>query len=159
MVKFASAWRDLNKACQKDDFPFRDLGDYWPHIILWGVLVPGWPGYNQIKMDAEDQKHTAFRTPRGIYCYKVMPFGRAHSKWRCYRAMTKIFDDHLIHKIVECYVDDLVVKATSKEEHLEFLRIVFMRLRKYNLKMNPASYYFFRQSSPRLKTLYCTTRQ
>lgn len=55
-------WRDFNKACQKDDFPFRDWGDYWPHIILWGVLVPGWPGYNQIKMDAEDQKHTAFRT-------------------------------------------------------------------------------------------------
>jgi hypothetical protein len=55
---------------------------------------------------------------------------RAGSKWRCYRAMTKIFDDHLIHQIVECYVDDLVVKATSKEEHLEFLRIVFMRLRK-----------------------------
>ena len=28
------------------------------------------------------------------------------------RAMTKIFDD-LIHQVVECYVDDLVVKTHS----------------------------------------------
>lgn len=118
-----------------------------------------WMARIQPNQDGCRRSKAYSRTPIGIYCYKVMPFGRAHSKWRCYRAMTKIFDDHLIHKIVECYVDDLVVKATSKEEHLEFLRIVFMRLRKYNLKMNPASYYFFRQSSPRLKTLYCTTRQ
>lgn len=26
--KEVAAWRDLNKACQKDDFPFSDLGDY-----------------------------------------------------------------------------------------------------------------------------------
>jgi RNase H-like domain found in reverse transcriptase len=31
--------------------------------------------------------------------------------------MTKIFDD-LIHKIVECYMDNLVIKAMSYEEHL-----------------------------------------
>ncbi|CAM8977555.1 unnamed protein product [Rhodiola kirilowii] len=32
-------------------------------------------GYNQIHMAPEDQDATAFRTPKGIFCYKVMPFG------------------------------------------------------------------------------------
>jgi len=32
-------------------------------------------GYNQIKMGAEDEKHTTIHTLIDIYCYRVMPFG------------------------------------------------------------------------------------
>ena len=32
-------------------------------------------GYNQICMAPKAKEHTAFKTPKGIYCYKVMPFG------------------------------------------------------------------------------------
>ena len=32
-------------------------------------------GYHQIAMNLADQEKTAFITPRGIFCYKVMPFG------------------------------------------------------------------------------------
>ena len=32
-------------------------------------------GYHQIPLYAADQEKTAFITPRGTYCYKVMPFG------------------------------------------------------------------------------------
>lgn len=131
-------FRDLNKACPKDDFPLPVTEVIVDHTSSFEVFsfMDGSSRYNQIKMNIGDQKHTAFRTPIGIYYYKLMPFGLKNAGATYQRAMTKIFDD-LIHKIVECYVDDLVVKATSKEEHLEFLRTVFMRLRKYNLKMNP----------------------
>ncbi|XP_078153726.1 uncharacterized protein LOC144548890, partial [Carex rostrata] len=98
--------------------------------------MDGYAGYNQIKMDEADQKHTAFRTPIGVYCYMVMPFSLKNAGATYQRAMTKIFDD-LIHKIFECYVDDLVVKAMTYEEHLENLRIVFDRLRLHALKLNP----------------------
>jgi len=32
-------------------------------------------GYNQIKMYSDDEKHTSFQTPLGVFCYTVMPFG------------------------------------------------------------------------------------
>jgi len=32
-------------------------------------------GYNQIKMYPDDEKHTSFRMPLGVYCYIVLPFG------------------------------------------------------------------------------------
>ena len=32
-------------------------------------------GYNQIRMAPEDEEHTAFVTPKGLYCYRVMPLG------------------------------------------------------------------------------------
>ena len=50
--------------------------------------------------------------------------------------MQKTFDN-VLHKYVECYVDDLVVKTKRREDHLVELRSVFNRLRKYQLKMNP----------------------
>ncbi|XP_075074627.1 uncharacterized protein LOC142162205 [Nicotiana tabacum] len=50
--------------------------------------------------------------------------------------MQNIFDDMFYHT-VEFYIDDLVVKTKSRRYHLEDLRIIFERLRKFDLKMNP----------------------
>ncbi|XXG41725.1 hypothetical protein AAC387_Pa01g2131 [Persea americana] len=46
------------------------------------------------------------------------------------------------HKTVECYVYDLAVKSKRKEDHLEDLREVFLRLRKHKLRMNPLKCFF-----------------
>ncbi|KAM1268006.1 hypothetical protein ACFX2I_000363 [Malus domestica] len=99
-------------------------------------FMDGSSGYNQIRMALEDEELTAFRTPKGIYCYKVMPFGLKNAGATYQRAMQKIFND-MLHKNVECYVDDVVVKTKKRSDHLKDLRVVFERLRKYNLKMNP----------------------
>ena len=87
-------------------------------------------------MAPEDEELTAFRSPKGIYCYKVMPFGLKNAGATYQRAMQRIFDD-ILHKIVQCYVDDLVVKTKKIGDHLQDLRIIFNRLRKYQFKMNP----------------------
>ena len=131
-------YRDLNKACPKDDFSLPVMEIMIDNTSSYEMFsfMDGFSGYNQIKMDPEDEKHTAFRTPMGIYCYKVMPFGLKNAGATYQRAMTKIFDD-LIHQVVECYVDDLVVKTHSRDQHLKDLRAVFDRIRKYKLKMNP----------------------
>ncbi|XP_057803083.1 uncharacterized protein LOC131018370 [Salvia miltiorrhiza] len=98
--------------------------------------MDGSSGYNQICRSPEDEELTAFRTPKGIYCYKVMPFGLKNAGATYQRAMQKIFDD-ILHKNIECYVDEVVVKSRRRSDHLQDLRMVFERLRKYQLKMNP----------------------
>lgn len=50
--------------------------------------------------------------------------------------MQEIFYD-MLHRRVECYVDDLVVKTKHRKAHLVNLQIIFERLRKFDLKMNP----------------------
>ena len=47
-----------------------------------------------------------------------------------------IFHDLLV-VILEVYIDDVVVKSSAAEPHLADLRLVFERMRKYGLKMNP----------------------
>ena len=87
-------------------------------------------------MAIKDKGFTAFRSPKGIFHYKRMPFGLKNAGATYQRAMTKIFDE-MLHDLVECYVDDLVMKSKKRPDHLIDLRRVFERLRKYQLKMNP----------------------
>lgn len=95
-IRVCVDFRDLNKACPKDDFPLPVTEVIIDHTSSYEVFsfMDGSSGYNQIKVDPEDQKHTAFRTPIGIYCYKVMPFGLKNAGATYQRAMTDIFDDH-----------------------------------------------------------------
>ena len=51
--------------------------------------------------------------------------------------MTTLFHD-MIHKAIEVYVDDVIIKSRESSNHLEDLRKFIARLRKYNLKLNPA---------------------
>jgi hypothetical protein len=66
----------------------------------------------------------------------MMPFGLKNA-WATYqRAMTTIFHD-LILKILEDYVDDILVKSHTFLDHLTNLKMVFDRLAKYHLMLNP----------------------
>ncbi|XP_070050774.1 uncharacterized protein [Nicotiana tomentosiformis] len=99
-------------------------------------FIDGSSGYNQIRMAPKDEELTAFLTPKGIYYYMVMPFILKNAGATYQRAMQNIFDD-LLHKNVECYVHDLVVKSRKRGDHLKDLRMVFELLRRYKLRMNP----------------------
>ena len=68
-------------------------------------------------MNLKDEELIAFHTPKGVYCYKVMPFGLKNAGATYQRAMQKIFDN-VLHKYMECYVNDLVVKTKRREDHL-----------------------------------------
>lgn len=51
--------------------------------------------------------------------------------------MTKIFKP-LIGNIIEVYIDDVVVKIKTRNEHAQHLQKVFHLLRKYGMKLNLA---------------------
>uniref|UniRef100_A0A2N9E6Y6 Uncharacterized protein n=1 Tax=Fagus sylvatica TaxID=28930 RepID=A0A2N9E6Y6_FAGSY len=101
-IRVCVDFRDLNRACPKDDFPLPNTELMVDSTIGHEALsfMDGSSGYNQIRMAPEDEELTAFRTPKGILLLQV-------------------------------------VKTRKREEHIRDLRIVFNRLRKYQLKMNP----------------------
>ena len=72
-------------------------------------LMDGYSGYNQIRMASKDAEKTAFRTPIENFYYIVMPFGLKNVRATYQRTMTAIFHD-MMHKEMEDYVDDIVVK-------------------------------------------------
>ncbi|XP_049382921.1 uncharacterized protein LOC125847297 [Solanum stenotomum] len=73
----------------------------------------------------------------GSVLLQVMPFGLKNVGATYMMAMTTLFHD-MIHKEIEVYVDGVVIKSKRSSDHLDDLRKLFERLRKYNLKLNPA---------------------
>ncbi|KAL0295946.1 UNVERIFIED_CONTAM: Retrovirus-related Pol polyprotein from transposon gypsy [Sesamum radiatum] len=143
-IRVCVDFRDLNNACPKDDFPLPIVELMTDATTGHETLsfMDGSSGYNQIRIAPADEELTAFRTPKGIYCYKIGPFGLKNANSTYQRAMQSIFND-ILHKNVECYVDDLVVKSKKQENHFHDLRKVFERLRRYQLKMNPSKCFAF----------------
>ncbi|KAL5549472.1 hypothetical protein UlMin_004703 [Ulmus minor] len=131
-------YRDLNKACPKDEFPLPNIDTLIDATAGHEMFsfMDGFSEYNQIRMAPEDVEKTAFRTTFGNFHYVVMPFRLKNAGATYQRAMTAIFHD-MIHDFVEDYVDDLVVKSKKAIYHVSHLKKVFERCRRYNLKMNP----------------------
>ena len=50
--------------------------------------------------------------------------------------MTAIFHD-MMHKEMEDYVDDIMIKSKTRIGHLQVLEQVFKRCKEYKLRMNP----------------------
>ena len=98
--------------------------------------MDGFSGYNQIKMYPNDEKHTSFRTPLGVYCYTVMPFRLKNTEATFQRAINAISFEHIC-KTVECYVNDIAVKSHAKSDHIVDLKTVFDIMWVHLLKMNP----------------------
>jgi len=93
-------------------------------------------GYNQIKMYPDDDKHTSFRIPLGLYCYTVMPFRLKNAGVTYQRVMNAFFHEH-IRKRVEYYIDDIAVKSRAKGDHIADLKTIFDIMQVHQLKMNP----------------------
>ena len=131
-------FRDLNKACPKDDFYLPNLDMIIDTTVNYEILsfMDRFIGYNQIKMHPKDAEMITFRTLFGNFYYTVMPFGLKNIGTTYQRTVTVIFHE-IFHDYVEDYIDDLVVKSKKKQDHLEHLRKVFKWCRNYVLKMNP----------------------
>ena len=65
-----------------------------------------------------------------------MPFGLKNTGSTYQRAMVYLFHD-MIHHEIEVYVDDMIARSQTEEEHLDHLQKLFDRLKKYKLRLNP----------------------
>ena len=150
LVKKANGkWRmcvdftDLNKACPKDSFPLPRIDQLMDstagHKLL--TFMDAFSGYNQIKMDEEDQEKTAFIISQGLYCYKVMPFGLKNAGAMYQRLVNKMFNKQ-IGRNMEVYVDDMLIKSKEELAHLDDLKETFTSLKQYQMKLNPSKCVF-----------------
>ncbi|RVW31047.1 Transposon Ty3-I Gag-Pol polyprotein [Vitis vinifera] len=86
----SSGMRSTN--CSKPDSSEKFLSGWLANVVVFplpridqivdstsgqGMLsfLDAFSGYHQIPMSPDDEEKTAFITPHGLYCYKVMPFG------------------------------------------------------------------------------------
>ena len=87
-------------------------------------------------MAREDEEKTTFITPCGMYCFLRMPF-RLKSAGSTFARAVQIGFEPQLHRNMEAYMDDIVVKTKDKATLVQDLEETFVNLRKINLKLNP----------------------
>ena len=129
----------LTKEIPKDKYPIPVANMLIDSASRYEIVsfMDAHSGYNQILIAEEDVSKTAFRCPGAIGTFEwvVMLFGLKNAGATYQRAINTIFHD-IIGKWMEVYIDDVVVKSTY-DDHLDFLKNFFERMRSHQLKMNP----------------------
>lgn len=128
---------DLNKVCPKYSYPLPSINRLVDGASRHAMLsfLDAYSGYNQILMYIPDQERTTFIIERANYCYEKMSFGLKNAGATYQSLMDKIFH-HQIGKCMEVYVDNMVVRSQSVEQHLKDLAEVFLQVRQYDMRLN-----------------------
>ena len=116
-------YRGLNKTTVKDRGPLPlidDLVDKLHGAKVFSSLDLQ-SGYHQIRITNEDVHKKAFITHKGLFEYRVMPFGLCNAPSVFQRQMDKMLG-HLPFVVV--YLDDILVFSRDEEEHRRHLRTV-----------------------------------
>jgi hypothetical protein len=128
----------LNKHCLKDPFPLPRIDQIIDSTAGCARLsfLDAYSGYNQIKLNKEDEKKIAFITPYSVFCYQVMPFGLKNAR-ATYQRMMQNCLGRQIGRNIQVYIDDVVITMMKEESLISDLAETFDNLNRYKLKLNP----------------------
>ncbi|KAM1606294.1 hypothetical protein PS2_026917 [Malus domestica] len=90
-------YTNLNKGCTNDSFHFPLIDRLIDSTAGCELLsfMDAYSGYNQILINPLDQEHTTFTTDRGLYCYKIMPFGLKNAGTTYQRSVNSMFTEQI----------------------------------------------------------------
>ena len=102
-------------------------------------------GFTQIELAEEDREKTAFRTHRGLFQFRRMPFGLRNGPSIFQRIMQNILAPYLwLFSLV--YIDDIVVYSKTYEDHIEHLDKVLEAIENAGLTLSPQKCHLFYDS-------------
>ena len=130
-------YRRLNAVTRKDHFPLPFIDQLLERVSghPFYCFLDWYSGYFQIDIAPEDQENTTFTCPFGTYAYRRMPFGLCNAPTTFQRCMLSIFSD-MVERIMEVYMDDIIVYGGDFEECLTNLETVLQRCIEKNLVLN-----------------------
>jgi hypothetical protein len=140
-------YRAVNRITRKDRYPL-------PHIEDLDQPLGGSNcfskidlalGYHQIRICAGNCQKTAFSTMYGLYKWMVLPFGLANAPSQFIRVMNRLLASNPgLRKIVAVCLDDVLIHSSTREVHLDHIRIVLDLLQKAGLKLKRSKCKWFR---------------
>lgn len=146
--RFCFDGRKLNSVTKRDCYPLPHV-DRILNMLRDAKFISSIDlrsAFWQIPLDDESKPKTAFAVPsRGLFQFKVLPFGLSNSAQVQQRFMDKILGPLLEPKVFT-YLDDIIVTSSTFAEHIEILNEVCSRLTKANLTINLDKCKFFCKS-------------
>lgn len=140
-------FRPLNEVTVSDQYPLPRIQELIRAVkgARYFVALDLRSGYWQIPMDRKSQPMTAFRTEKGLYEFRVMPFGLKTAPATFQRNMDFLLGD-MRYKGVLVYIDDILIHDRTFDGCIDLVRLVFERLHQANVTINLQKSTFFQES-------------
>ena len=146
-IRFCIDYRRLNAVTVKDAYPLPRIDDSFDALpgSKWFSTLDLASGYWQAEIVESDRPKTAFSSQKGLFQFKVLPFGLSNAPAVFERLMELVLRGLNWDKCL-CYLDDIIVFEKTFEGGLQNLKIVFQRFRGANLKLKPSKCSLFQTS-------------
>ena len=132
----------------RDAFPLPRIDEALQavHNCQWFMSFELVQGYLQMPVGEADIPKTAFRAgSSGLYEFTHMPFGLSNSGSSfCHLMEMCVGDQQFVTLLL--YLDNICIFATSIDEMLDCIELVFKWLEEFNLKIKPKKCHFFQHS-------------
>lgn len=128
----------MNELIIPDEFPLPRQDDILQTLTgaNWLSTLDALAGFTQLQIKPEDREKTAFRTHRGLYQFRRMPFGYRNGPAIFQRVMQGILSPFLwIFALV--YIDDIVIFSKTFDDHLLHLDHVFKAIADSGITLSP----------------------
>ena len=132
-------YQKLNAVTIPDEFPLPRQEDILQALTGAQRLstFDSLAGFTQLEIAEDEREKTAFRTHRGLWQFRRMPFDLQNEPSIFQRVTQTILAPYLwLFTLV--YIDDIVVYSVEFKDHVVHIRLVLHAVRKAKLTLSPA---------------------
>jgi len=145
-LRYCIDYRGLNAVMTKANYPLPRTDTC--HDSLGGNFyfssLDMRSGYWQVPVEVEDIDKTCFVTRKGIFGFKVLPFGLCNAP-STFQRLVDMALAGLTWEVCLAYLDDLIIFSNTFEQQVERLQMVFDRLVDADLKLKPSKCSLFQR--------------
>ncbi len=136
-LRFCIDFRQINSLSKVNPYPMPRIDELVERLGRAKYLstVDLCKGYWQVPLTARAKELTAFKTPFGLYHFRIMPFGLQGAPATFQRLMDQILQG--TWEFAAAYLDDVVIFSETCEDHCQHLRQVLGRIKAAGLTINP----------------------
>lgn len=142
-LRFCIDYRKLNAITRPNSWPLPLIDDILAKLgkSMYFTSLDLRSGYWQLLLNPDDRPKTAFTCHRGLFQFRVVPFGLMNAPQVFSYAISQLLNG--MQHFAVAYLDDILIFSRSAEEHLNHINQVFDRLRQHSFKLKLKKCAFF----------------
>ena len=135
--RFCIDFRGLNSQTVFDAEPMPDADQIFSKLATNTIFskLDLSKGYWQVPLTPSSKMLTAFQSPKGLFQFRVMPFGLVTAPATFSRLMRNLLQGM---ENIDNFIDDVLIYSQSFTEHVSVLHELLTRLRSANLTAKPS---------------------
>ena len=102
----------------------------------WLSTFDALAGFTQLEIAEEEREKTAFRTHRGLWQFRRMPFGLRNGP-SIFQRVTKTVLAPYLWLFTLVYIDDIIVYSLTFKDHVLHINLVLHAVCKHRLTLSP----------------------